>query len=470
MRIMFRFICAAALLFSGTLHSQQPPQIPFQVLVRQARYQPAPGLHSFAVATDGGRWLLVGGRTNGFHRTSTREATFPTANANEDIYVVDPIANRAWKAPVPDPFLNQLRSTNMEYYQDGNILYLVGGYGSTCDDDKPECYHTFPNLTAIRVRELMQAIVAGQKNLNGYIVSITDERMRVTGGELLKLAGNFYLVFGQDFEGIYKGGLTGKYTEQVRRFKINFAGGRLSITDYKEFNSPDGGGVDSQYHRRDLNIVEAIRPTGSLGITAYGGVFTKVAGAWTNPIDIDEDSAGNTRIAVDTTFNQKMSQYNCANLLMFSERSRTMFTTLLGGISLYYFDSQGKLVESNLDNFMPFISSITTLARLPNGRTVEWPQPPTLALPELVGANAVFLPAPSLVRMPDTKVIMVDRLPPGQTLVGYLYGGIHALGPQISFVNPSYASNTIYEVYVRKAGQLKPASRTKKPGSQPVKP
>lgn len=461
-----RLMWAAVLLVSISLFGQQPPEIPFQVTVTAASNQPAPGLQSFAYAVDGSRWLLVGGRTNGFHRTSTREATFPTAQSNEDLYVVDVAANRAWKAPVPPAFLPWLRSTNMEYYQDGTILYLIGGYGSSCDDDKPECYQTFPRLTAIRVPELVNAIVAGQKDVSQYIVSITDNRLKVTGGELLKLRNNFYLVFGQDFEGIYKGGITGDYTDAVRRFKINFNGTSLSISDYQEFKAPDGGGVDSQYHRRDLNVAEAIRATTGLpGLTALGGVFTKTAGAWTNPVYIDESAAGQTTITVDTSFSQKMSQYTCGRITMFSSRTGRMYTTLLGGISLYYYDKNGKLVPSGLENFMPFINTITTLARLPQGRTLEWAQPPSLALPELIGANAVFIPNPAIPRISGThEVLNFDALPIGTTLVGYLYGGIHAMGPQISFVNPSYSDNIIYGVFVRKTGTTKKAGApTKKP-------
>lgn len=454
MRMKLRSICTTVLLFSAALLAQRPPEIPFEVSVRPAKNQPAPALQSFTFATDGGRWLIIGGRTNGFHRTSTREATFPSAQSNPDIYVVDEVAGRAWKAPIPDAFLYQLRATNIEYYQDGNVLYLIGGYGSNCDDDKPECYVTFPSLTAIRVHEMVEAIIAGQKDVTSYMVSITDDRMRVTGGELLKLSENFYLTFGQDFEGTYKGGLNGKYTEQVRRFKIKSSGTTISIADYKEFNAPDGSGADSQYHRRDLNVVEAIRPTMVPGLTAFGGVFTKTAGAWTNPINIDQSSAGDTTITVDTSFNQKMSQYTCARLLMFWPSKKTMYTTLFGGISLYYFDKNGKLTESNLDNFMPFVDTITTMARLPNGRTVEWPQLPSMALPELMGANAVFIPSPSFPRVPGSPdVLNFDKLTLRPTLVGYLYGGIHALGPQISFINPSYASNTVYEVFVARKGQ-----------------
>ena len=61
------------------------------------------------------------------------------------------------------------------------------------------------------------------------------------------------------------------------------------------------------------------------------------------------------------------------------------------------------------------------------------------------------------------EVVNFDALPVGKTLVGHLYGGIHAMGPQISFVNPSYANNMIYEVYVQKTGSAQKANPTGKP-------
>ena len=129
---------------------------------------------------------------------------------------------------------------------------------------------------------------------------------------------------------------------------------------------------------------------------------------------------------------------------------------------MYYYDDKGKLVPSNIDNFMPFINSITTLARFGTGQTVEWPQPPSIALPELMGANAVFIPAPGIPLIPGThEVINYDRLPLGRSMIGFLYGGIHAMGAQVSFINPSYASNTIYGVFVMKPVAKKKAVHKK---------
>ena len=352
---------------------------------------------------------------------------------------------------MPAKYRFQLRSSNMEYVQDGDVLYLVGGYGSADDSDGPDSYRTFPNLTAVRVPELMQAVMAGNaRDVEESIVTISDERMRVTGGGLRKLGDDFYLVFGHNFDKKYKGGLTGHYTCEVRRFRARFQAGALAITDYEALADPAGPGPDSQYHRRDLNVVESIRPDGSVGITAYGGVFTKAAGPWVRPVYVDRSNAGKTAVAVDPTFEQKTCQYDCGNLLMYDRASRTMYTTFFGGISFYYYDKAGKLVPSSLDNFMPFVPTITTLASGPDGRTSRVPQPPADSLPALLGADAVFIPDPGLARFDGSREVLdYGRLPAGKTvLVGRLLGGIRASEPQVSMLNPSSANRVIYEVYL----------------------
>jgi hypothetical protein len=282
--------------------------VPFRIRVKEAARQPAPGLQSFSYAVHEGKWLLVGGRTNGFHRTSDRESTFPTRLANSYLYVIDPVKDAAWKVAIPAPFRDQLRATNATYYQDGDVLYVIGGYGATVDDDRPESYQTFPTLTAIRVPEIVKAIVEGrQSDVAAQIVSVNEDRMRVAGGELKKLGDRFYLCFGQNYDSIYNSAYTCKYTGDVRRFTIATAGGRPSIGDYAAFGDPMGGSPDSQYHRRDLVVTEAVRPDGALGLMGLGGVFTRTAGSWVNPIHIDHDAAGKTTLTVDHAFDQNMS-------------------------------------------------------------------------------------------------------------------------------------------------------------------
>jgi len=424
---------------------------PYLITVKPAENQPAPALHSFALAVHDGKWLIVGGRTNGFHRTSQPESTFPSRFSNDQLYVVDPAGNRLWKAALPAKHRLQLRATNMGYYQDQDVLYLVGGYGSRTEKDGKGDYHTFPTLTAIRVPQIIAAIISGnQEKIADSVSSTTDNRMQVTGGGLQKLGDRFYLVFGQNYDQKYKGAITGQYTFEVRHFRIRFDGHDLAIEDPQSITDPAGPGPDSQYRRRDLNVVPAVRSDGTLGITAYGGVFTKGGGPWRRPVYIDRGANGQIQVNVDKAFEQRMCQYDCARLMMFDPLSRTMYTTFFGGITYYYYNAQGELEESNLRNFMPFTGAITTVTRQANGKTVEIPQGPADGLPGLLGAEAVFIPLDGIPRFQNRADILdfSKLLARGKIKIGYLYGGIRALEPQVTEKDPSFASGKIFEVFL----------------------
>ena len=298
---------------------------------------------------------------------------------------------------------------------------------------------------------MVRAIQAqDSKAAEASIVSLEDERFRVTGGGLSKLGADFYLVFGQNYDNIYKGGYTGKYTESVLRFRVQLDGARLTVTDSELFKDPSGvSGPASQYHRRDLNVVQSVQPGGMLGITAYGGVFTQEGGGWGNPIHITRDSNGRTQLRQDTAFSQKMSQYECAQLSMYDPRSDTFYTTFFGGISFYSYNARGELVPSTVDNWLPFIDSITTLVRPKSGALQENTRPSD-TLPRLMGTNALFVPAPGLARYGGTREVLdYSQLPTGREVkVGHIYGGIWSTAPQSGELNPTFANDTLYEVYL----------------------
>lgn len=449
-----RLLCLslAALFAAASLPPAGAASVPFKLSVQPAQKQPAPALQSFAFAEKDGKWLIVGGRTNGFHRTSTPESTFPSRYENRYFYVVDPVADLEWKVAIPAQFQEFLSATNMNFTQAGDLLVIVGGYGTNCENDDPSCYLTYPRLTVLNVPQIITAITTGQSGqLPRFITSIEDERFRVTGGGLSYVNGEYFLVLGQDYDKIYKGAYTGKYTEQIRVFSLLASGSSVSVINYRALGDPTGvTGPDSQYHRRDLNVVESFRSPTQQGVTVYGGVFTKDGGGWTHPIQIDPVAGGNPTVTLDTSFSQKMSQYECAHLLMFDPATSTMFTSFFGGISYYYYNAQGQLEESNLDNWLPFISAISTVARDGSGST-EVVQPAAESLPGLLGANGVFTPVPGLPHIGATEVLDYSRLPAGNSiLVGWIYGGIRATAPQSSQFDPTFANDTIYEVYLER--------------------
>jgi hypothetical protein len=89
-----------------------------------------PGVHSFAFGQANGKWLIIGGRRDGLHARQPN-SSFPTVSNNTDIMVIDPISNQYWSASLntlPTSVAEQLQATNMNFYQDADSLYILGGY------------------------------------------------------------------------------------------------------------------------------------------------------------------------------------------------------------------------------------------------------------------------------------------------------------------------------------------------------
>jgi hypothetical protein len=136
-----------------------------------------PPLHSFAVGTANQRWLIFGGRTNGLHlfvRSSGNgdvppPNAFPTSLANNLIFVIEPATQKVWSATLPPAYADQMAATNPEFYQDGDTLYVMGGYG--IDRTKQQMV-TFGELLAVQVSETIDAIVNG-KPFDGFIQQIS---------------------------------------------------------------------------------------------------------------------------------------------------------------------------------------------------------------------------------------------------------------------------------------------------------
>ena len=434
--------------------SEETSGVPYTISLESVNSSFAPALQSFAWANVGHKILIVGGRTNGFHGFSGTSSVFTPKRNNTYFYVVDLDSSKTDSLPIPKKYYYQLRSTNMESYHDGGTLYCIGGYGTNSEVDSPpsSTYETYPRLTAINIADAMSAIENGDADALEASISMSekDDRMRVTGGELKKINDYFYLVFGQNFSTIYTGGTTGAYTQEVRKFKIDNSGSTPKITDY---SADSCSWDDSSFHRRDLVVLENIMPNGKKGITVYGGVFTPVANnAYFTPIYIEDDN-GNTKITTDNSFNQKFCQYAAPSISLHNYITGTTYTSILGGISQYSFDGSGNEVNSN--GSMPFINTLTTIARKKDGSSVEYPQA-SPALPGLIGAEAIFIPRFDLDFTKEIGYVLdfemlkakVKDAESSSYFIGYMYGGIKASAAQSSTTNPTVASNEIYKVYI----------------------
>ncbi|MBN8678000.1 MAG: T9SS type A sorting domain-containing protein [Chitinophagales bacterium] len=428
------------LLFCSMIAAQTAP---FQLCLEPVNVPGLGGLQSYAFGQHNGKWLIFGGRLDGLHRRQPF-ATFDIAGHNNQILVVDPVAGQKWSAPLsslPAALQEQLSSTNMEFEQEGETLYLIGGYGYS---NSAGDHITYNRLIAVQVPEVIDAVINGTA-FQSYFRSLADPQFAVTGGHLLKIYDTYQLVGGQKFVGRYNPmgpahgpGFVQEYTSQVRRFRINDDGVNLSVTHLPAFTDVN------QLHRRDYNVVPQILPNGQQGITAFSGVFqTTVDLPYLNCVNID--SSGYTP---NNAFSQHYNHYHCATMPLYSEATNQMHTVFFGGIAQFY-DSSGVMVQ---DNNVPFVRTIARVTRTADGSMAEYKLP--VEMPALLGASSEFIPLETVPAYAN-EVIRLDALAADTTLVGYIYGGIASSEANIFWINTgteSAASSQIFRVYVVKNG------------------
>lgn len=150
--------CIVFFLIARTLFSQTT--FDYQIQLNPITIPNFPGIHSYAFAQHNGKWLIIGGRVDGIHARQPFNA-FPATSNNTTIYVVDIAANQFWSASVNSlstSLKEQLQATNFNFFQDGETLYVIGGYAfsATAND-----HITFNKLTSVDVPNLINAIVDG---------------------------------------------------------------------------------------------------------------------------------------------------------------------------------------------------------------------------------------------------------------------------------------------------------------------
>ena len=432
---MRKFLFVLALL-TATLSSRAQTD-PFQIYLEPMAIEGLPGIQSFAYGQYNGLWVIIGGRTDGLHQRQPF-ASFLPEDCNSEITVVDPIAGKVWRAPLSSlslPLQDQMSSTNMEFYQEGDYLYLIGGYGYSRTIDSKL---TYALITAVDLRGVIYA-VQEKKDLAPFFRQVTDIQFAVTGGYLHKLGDTYFLIGGQKFDGNYNPmnhpTFTQSYTNAIRKFTLEDDGINLKITHLPAI-------VDTAaFHRRDYNVVPQLFPDGKEGLTAFSGVFQiKADIPMLDAVNIDDDG-----YETDGDFAQYYNHYHCANLPLYSASTGEMHTLFFGGIA-QYFEQGGILTE---DSDVPFVNTIARVTRNQEGRMAEYRLP--VEMPELLGASAAFIPTPGI-PMFANGVIKLDELASDPVMVGYIYGGIQSSAANIFWVNDgseSIAQNIVYKVFIK---------------------
>jgi len=441
-----------SMIFIPFCYAQKQNVANFSIEIVQKNNINAPDLQSFSSAKQNSNWILIGGRTNGLHgfpNTIIDGPSFPPQYGNNYIYVYNPETDSVWSRQVnqdlPVHIADQLSSTNAECFQNGNTLYIIGGYGKDSLLSTPgnDSLVTFGNIIAINVSGVINAVKTNS-TVAPFIRQYTDPRMQVTGGELAMIGNDYYLVGGQIFTGQYTSSDTfvQQYTNQVRKFDIVDDGTNLSFTNYVAFTDT------SNLKRRDLNVTPIITSqSGEEGLAIYGGVFTNDELPWNNPVFIS--SQGYT---TDFNYEQKFSQYTCPIINVYDSTSNKMSSVLMGGLSLYRYDhALNKPVIDSCDfgggpvPCIPYVSDVSVISKFSDGSVQDSVLPVMYPNGMLIGTNAAVLLDNDL-PLYNNGVIKYNNIK-SRIFVGYIYGGIEAIAN-----NPpdggTHASNKIFQVYL----------------------
>ena len=433
---LFKFILAFFLF--NTLIAQEPN---FSISYEEIEIAELGGLQSFAFGKHDGKWLLIGGRLDGLHRRQPW-ATFDEAGHNTSLIVVDPVNLLKWTTTLnslPVALREQLSSTNMEFYQENDYLYCIGGYGysPTYGD-----HTTYNKLCVIDVPKVIDAIIGG-KEISMYFRQIEDPLFQVTGGKLKKINDIYYLLGGQKFIGRYNPmgpdhgpGFIQEYTNEIRKFSLHADSAEIYFEHIVSLHD------SVNLHRRDYNAEVQIMPDGHEGITMFSGVFQSSADLpYLDVVNID--SSG---YEVPEDFKQYFNHYHCPTIPLYSANENKMHTLFFGGIAQFYLKNGIKTEDINV----PFVKTITCITRDSTGNLSE--NVMSAELPEYIGAGAEFIPADDITLF-ENHVIDLDKFDDSQKFLGYIYGGINSPEQNIFFINDgtqSYAENRIFKVYLNK--------------------
>jgi hypothetical protein len=438
-----------------------------------------PALQSYALGVDSlGNWIIIGGRHNGLHNFNP--PAFPANKANSCIYKINPQTWQVDSFPLID-LINthasvsnalimaaQFTATNIQHTQFNQYLYLCGGYGAIPLSSKNIFnvnynYITYPVVSRVDLNKISTAIT--NKDANGILQSFAADinpNLAVTGGELFRMTdNNFYLTVGHTFNGEYgyagdttKPQPTQNYTRCIWKFGLIETDStiKVDLTSLVSIPATPDSDSTSPLRRRDLVVVPSINPNNQFGLSIYGGVFTytgsigAAGNPWNYPIYITPGSSAT--YAVDSTYFQKSNLYSAANVLFYSSTTKTMYTSILGGLVDKDLDSN----TNPIGNPASWTQNLLTIARTStaNGFQSTSIYDPN-GMPALIGAEATFIPASNLQSSyyvnANYKILNYDALPSGTTFLGYMFGGITCDSVQSNPPSkPAYAINQVYKI------------------------
>jgi hypothetical protein len=417
-----------------------------------------PAFHSGVVGHHDGKWIIMAGRTNGMHGFYPPFA-FPGNGQQLNVYVVDPAQGNIWSVPndgITDSRIReQLSSSNMQFAQKNDKLYITGGYGymNAIDD-----FTTFPYLTSADMGCLTDSVIAGG-DINPCFKITEDSLFAVAGGRMGRIDDRYFLVFGHYFHHRYSvadlGSFIQRYTYQIRMFDITDDGSVLAPSNVQVVTD------SANFRRRDFNMTP-FEEENEKGFYAWSGVFRdSVDLPHYTPVRIKSD--GSYQVL---PFEQKLAHYHSGSFSFKTNSPGDLGSNnmhvFLGGMAEYQTNSNNQLFQDSLVPFTKQFSSVQgtgqAMNELYHGVTpypeiyCNYFQPGQIrfAFNEYEGTNAEFIPNPDLVSEQTGVVIDTELFNGSVVLVGHVVGGIRSTGPNIADMNDpslSFASDRIYKVF-----------------------
>ncbi|NNE27504.1 MAG: T9SS type A sorting domain-containing protein [Saprospiraceae bacterium] len=439
---MQQIIYIAILIFIGTstLNSQRAD---WTIQLEPITIDGLPGAQSYAFGTVDGYWIIVGGRVDGLHQRQPF-ASFDPVDNNRDIILIHPKKAQFWTTSLevlPQSLQEQLQSTNMQFHQNGNFLFVTGGYGYSETEDE---HITYPYISRINLPLLKESILA-KSDISSAFIQKDCNSCAVAGGRMEMINDAFYLVGGHYFYGRYNPhgpdhgpGFTQVYTGEARIIEIqNFE---------DDFNYSFNQAIHDELHlrKRDYNLVPQIR-NGEELLVAFSGVFQQhVDLPYLYPVEIYQDRA----IPIES-FAQYLNHYHCANVPIYDRKNDLMNNLFFGGIAQFYFE-EDILIQ---DNYVPFVKTVANVSYSESEGWIE--SKLALEMPDYFGAGSEFILADN-VPVYGNGVIKLMELDQKHEL-GYIYGGIKSSRPNIFWINngsQSEATPVIFKVVLTQSNSV----------------
>lgn len=435
---MFKRACIGLTIAAGLAGTATAQSLSFRFEASDQVFTP---VHSYVSAEMGDHEALFFCGITGFgmHQLSTPKGPEPIFGLKVDYNQQIHLANEdtgtllsASLAHLSETVRDALLVTNASAYQDGDTLYIYGGYGPTPDESDVV---TKPNIIEVDLASVRTAILGGFAVPESAFSVTTTEVARTTGAEIFHLDdGRFVLFGGANFVGDYPSHTTEQYTETAHVFDLSVS----STVPVQTIVSEDPF-TTTDLHRRDLNGYSAITlgpgGTRTYGFAVTGGVFKFGFAHYDTPVTWMD---GDTYAFEDTGSIIKLNLYHGPSAGFLAEEDAQNRIVHFGGITAY--DS----LESEFANFgLPWSDMISECVF--DGVTFN--EERLLGSTPNPISNAHLLKTRTLPTA-ENGMIELDMLPPAEIKLGSIWGGIHAA--EASESPMTWASGEVVDVYMVK--------------------